>query len=293
MPRKTSTYADPKEVGTHWYANPSFVAIATALNLGIAIAAIAIPIFREHNKEDFNITVDSKIDNKLDPIHRDINSLDQKLTKVQATLDTLQPFVQELVRHRIDAASVLPQREFNQKLPSISNTVSAAIASKTVVDPAAIKEVNAKLSVTLDANNVVSTGWSTAAQLISYQSLALSKFSERPSKICLKIPAGYTPHPLVGASDFNDVAFSDCELRIDDPSAFWASPYGKIFLTELAQNSHAKLRLLLTRVLVSYSGGELIPADQIFGNACTFLQLSSHKQPTGPWPTTIAGIAES
>lgn len=245
--------------------------------IGIVVGVVSILV--PHEAQHFDLTVDARIEAKLNPIVGQLNAADQKLTKLQSTLDTLQPFIQELVKRRMDEAASLPQREFNKRLPSISNTVSAATSSQTILDTTSVQAVNRKLYMALQDEAPVN-GWDTAARLVTYRSKSASGFSQVSLPNCFTTFDKYTPHPVLGASHFADMLFGRCRLQIDDTEGFWKSPFGKIFLSEMAKDKEAKLRLLLTDVQIVSKGGAMIPFDELFAKNCTFdIQPVASPQP--------------
>jgi hypothetical protein len=76
--------------------------------------------YLDHKNDDFNRNVNDLIDKKLTAVSRQMEQMSRDLTKVETTLDTLRPFIEDLVR-----------KEMGRIPYSINTTIGALSSAKT------------------------------------------------------------------------------------------------------------------------------------------------------------------
>jgi hypothetical protein len=220
----------------------------------------------------FNLTVDHRIDAKISPVNKSLGELDQKGTAIGARLDTLEPFIHDLVQLQLRRIAALPQTELQGSLAEVQRFVSAARNQQIMVDSATMDGLSKKLAAVPDKNNPAF--WQTAALVISYRSSSLvgslknwtAQFPPCPGTVDLDASPnasvqGQSPEgKLLGPIPIQRVGNQDCYVQLDGKSVS---------------------RWDCTRCLVKYSGGPLKMRDVNFKD-CLFVFDFQAKQPPTP-----------
>lgn len=128
----------------------------------------------DHKDDSFNRTVDGRIESALKTkggVLATLSDIDRKVDKANTTLDTLQPFIHDVINHQFESASRLSPQAFATHLPAIKNLLAAAREQNVKIEPAITKNLTERL---LKAD-VRSTGyWAIAAEFINYRSQTLA-----------------------------------------------------------------------------------------------------------------------
>lgn len=72
------------------------------------VGIFASPLFSEwlQSRDDAeNRRIDERIDNKLKPVNEQLQKIDTDLATLNQTIETLRPFIQDLVEHQFTAAA--------------------------------------------------------------------------------------------------------------------------------------------------------------------------------------------
>src|ERR1700687_3364360 len=95
--------------------------------------------------------------------------MNESLTKISSTLDTLKPFIEDLVRHEMDKVSALPTSQLRNNLARVGNLVSVAHSQNVAVDLKSLRALGTKL---VDTDHGAPGFWPTTAKFISYRSVS-------------------------------------------------------------------------------------------------------------------------
>jgi hypothetical protein len=149
---------------------PAAVIIAF-LALMVAVLGIFVtPLFDhllDHIENANNSHIDNRIDAKLKEPNDHLRDIEGKLTAIQSTLATLQPFIDELVRHQMDKAALSSQPEFRNNLQNLSHTLAVARTQGTKIDPSTVNHLAEKL---LELKPRPDAFWQASAELVSFRS---------------------------------------------------------------------------------------------------------------------------
>jgi polyhydroxyalkanoate synthesis regulator phasin len=256
----------------------------SSIMLGVAIVGLIIatlqlwyPAHSEHVNDDFKLRVDSRIDTRLIDLRKDLSDVKGGVTEMKATLDTLKPFIQDLVQSQMNKAAHMPASELQQNLSEIRNVVEVARRQKVPIEMKTVQTIEQKLRSLPSRTDQF---WQVSADLISYRSLVYgldySSTWTAPMPKCADIE----PHPstlgeAVGPGEqtvkVNPAYYENCRVQLDS-----AEENEKI-------SSYAKRYVGLTfrHCLVIYRGG---PVNIRLGlGALTFenclLDLSIYRTP--------------
>jgi hypothetical protein len=150
--------------------------------IAIATAAVgwwannAIKIHHEAVIADFNQKVDSRISGLLSApggVNEKLTKIDATANKIDASLETLKPFIQELINHQFENISKLPTQTLLQRLPAINNLVAVAQNQDVKITPKLVGETGARL---VAASDKYAIAWDTAVAFVNYRS-SLNKLS--------------------------------------------------------------------------------------------------------------------
>jgi uncharacterized membrane protein len=254
--------------------------------LAVLVTVFAIPAsglfghYLQSRDNADNQKIDSRIDSKLNPINAQLTDIDGKITKLQATLNTLQPFIQDLVQKEMTTASAMSKPEFEAALPKIAHALTTARNQNLTVQTSAVNRVSERL-LAIDPHTTPDF-WPAAAALISYR-------DERPAHPtlpdCAKQTPGLTmstplrapfPHGKYGEG----LEYKNCTIVLDDANEVVNSNLWIVEHRSMKQDprSNQQFTLTLDNVHVIYRGGTIIPADIIIFNSCTF-ELNIQKIP--------------
>jgi hypothetical protein len=147
--------------------------IGTLLAFAAVILGVLV-LWREINKDHFNLSVDDRIDKKQLAIYTKLGEMDTKLTSISASLDTLKPFIEELVKREMAKAAALPEKEFRANLAAVQHLIATARSQKVSVDPSLVAKLGQKI---LAIQPRVPDFWSVSAELVSYRSFNTAPFN--------------------------------------------------------------------------------------------------------------------
>jgi hypothetical protein len=121
-------------------------------------------------KSCFTDAVQHQMDARLKEPGGVLEKLDKLQTttdKTNTTLETLQPFIQDLVRRQFDTAAKLSPQELGPRLPAVKNLIVAASSQRVAVAPGAADDLTKNL---IRVNQDLPNYWPVAAELVSYRS---------------------------------------------------------------------------------------------------------------------------
>lgn len=260
-----------------WVAgNKLASAIITLLMLVVATLAIfATPMFDRHlrNADDArNQTIDSRIDAKLKPINDQLIKIDGQVTELNSKLNTLQPFIQDLVQKEMTRASAMPRPEFKKELPKITHALTAARNQNVTVQASLVNRVSNQL-LGLEQHPTPEF-WQAASALISYRNqppkqVALPNCGKTTPTLSVTTPVPLT-RTLQGYGE--GLEYRNCTIVLDDANDIATSHLWVVEHRSMQEDwrSGKQFTLTLENVHVIYRGGTIIPADVIVFKSCTF-----------------------
>jgi polyhydroxyalkanoate synthesis regulator phasin len=257
------------------------------LTLIATIFGIWYPGHAEHEKEDFNLRVDARMDTRLLDLRKDLSDVKGNVTEMKATLDTLKPFIQDLVKSQMDKAAHLPASELQENLQDIRNVVEVARQQKVPVEKKTVQTIEEKLRRLPSRTEQF---WQVSADLISYRSLVYGL--DYSSTWTAPIPkcSDFEPHPstlaeAIGPGEqtvkVNPAYYENCRVQLDS-----AEENEKI-------SGYAKKYVGLTfrHCLVVYRGGpvnlRLGLGALTFDNCLLDLKVSGTPPPSGQKVTEL------
>jgi hypothetical protein len=173
-----------------------------------------------HISADLGNAVDRRIDAKLSETNKKLGELDQKTTAIGATLNALQPFIEDLVKRQMDKAASLPQSRFNANLPALGNLISVARNQRIVTTPGIVNQVGEKLRGVTERGTDF---WHLGGEFLSYRSFntasdkarilpasALPKCTDSPPKP-MKVLNVESPNQMTVSRGY----YENCQVTLD------------------------------------------------------------------------------
>jgi hypothetical protein len=175
----------------------------------------------DHRNDAWNRAVDDRVKEVLnapDGVKQTLDKVKVSTEETATALHTLQPFIQDVIRHQFESASQLPARTLGERLPAVKNLIALAQNERVQIKPAVATSLSQKL---LQVDNVNQTYWEVASALINYRWSATSPQNFPPN---LPDCTDTEPHLWVDALDFGRIVlqlekdvYSDCRVTLDSP----------------------------------------------------------------------------
>lgn len=148
----------------------------TSLILSIILCVLGIygKYYLDHKDDNFNRAVDYRIEKnpQLDTVTKKLTEMHDGIIKLQATLDTLQPFINEIVRNHINRISSLPKSGFEKSLSELKAIAQVAAQNKTPIPRREISDVGKRtIALASEDSNSSALAWDTTTALLQYQSV--------------------------------------------------------------------------------------------------------------------------
>jgi hypothetical protein len=145
-------------------------------------------------------------------IHDQLDKINEKVTAIQSTLGTLQPFIQDLVQRQLSGMIALPKPAFHEKLGQLADTLEVAREQKISI-PGIAATLGEKL---VRDNDRSAPYWRAAGSLISYRSQGVAVQSVLPD-CTLKPP---DPMVILQVTDPNHMQvesghYHNCKITLD------------------------------------------------------------------------------
>lgn len=216
-----SADATPRKVWGWITRNKAFSSIALIVGLIIAALQLWYPAYSEHVNEDFKLRVDGRIDARLIDLRKDLSDVKGSVTEMKATLDTLKPFIQDLVQRQMNKAAQMPTSELQDNLSQIKNVVEVARREKVQVKIKTVQTIEEKLRSLPSRTDQF---WQLSADLISYRSLFGRPDYLSTWKPSLPRCADFEPHPSTLAEGIgpgeqtikvNPAYYENCRVQLD------------------------------------------------------------------------------
>ena len=226
----------------------------SVLGLFVAVASIWYPIHNARVDKYFDYRVDGRVDNKLAITSKKLDDLTEKVTAIGTKLDTLQPFIEDLVRRQMDSAAKLSSSELQRKLPAIKHVLDVATSQRVKMEPKTVKAVESKLATVPNRNDQF---WQVGAGLISYRSLqdyaSLAKLRDTMPRCTDSEPRPATsntpiPKPGTYTIEINPALYENCKVILDDP----------VEDRKISLHAQREVNLTFRHCLVIYRGGIVV-----------------------------------
>jgi hypothetical protein len=114
--------------------------------------------------------VDGMITNNLSKpggIKETLGKVQETTTRITSSLETLKPFIHDVIQRQFESASNLPSAALGQRLPALKHLLSVAKNQEVKIDPQIVNKMSGKLG-SIPARPL--DYWQTAANLVSYRS---------------------------------------------------------------------------------------------------------------------------
>jgi hypothetical protein len=180
--------------------------------------------YLNHKDDNFNKAVDDRITAHLEKtggVNDSLKGIQTSLTELDTTIKTLQPFIQDLIRHQFENASKLPPSALQERLPSVQHLLLAAQSQQVRIDPTILTSVSERLA---GIHSGTLEFWQVAAMMINYKSFNASSeatISLRSAKLPDCTEHDPTPMTLLGQSPdrrtltLNPARYENCRLVLD------------------------------------------------------------------------------
>jgi hypothetical protein len=194
-PRKTF-----RERLTKWVkANPW---ISLALSIILAAFGALFAYWLNHHTEWWNQGVDARVGVVLEKpggVQKTLDKVNDTVNRTDEKLKTLEPFIQDVIKHQFENVSKLPTGALIPRIPALDNLVAVAKNQNVTVDPNIVTEVGTKL---VDASGQNAETWNAVLRWLEYKSFNNSFSSSLPDttnvaefrdKYVINIPGGAVP----------------------------------------------------------------------------------------------------
>lgn len=248
------------------------------------MAAIFItPLFQtwlDHRNDGFSNAVDGRIQSSLNApkgVLETLHEIQEKTNSTSTTLETLKPFIQEVVAHQFENVSKLPPQALLRRAPALNDLAVVAKNQNVRVDPKIVAQVGAKLVAVSDQKPAL---WDAALRFVEYKSFN-NNFSpsfpdvtnepEFRDKYIINIPKGaQEPSSLLKGKVPADVAAETGYIGQDQNKGLTFGPAWIVMEGGEAGLDGMQLRNVVFRnVQISYVGGPVLMKNVYFIN-CTF-----------------------
>jgi hypothetical protein len=220
--------AEPKK--TLWERKQEWVRSNPGISILLPIALACMTIFGgywlNHRKEWWNEDVDRRVQIVMDKpggIKETLANIQTTVNKTETTLNTLAPFINELINHQFESASKLPTKTLQERLPALQHLFAVARDQEVKVDTKILNSLTQKLT---EVNTNANGFWPATAEFISYRSAVVSS----PVGANLRNCSDQEPKPArvvdvqqgAAAGGLNQIHFSmneydNCKFTLDSP----------------------------------------------------------------------------
>lgn len=145
----------------------------TSLILAVILCTVSVSVtyWLNHRREWWNQDVDERLQVVLagkDGVNETLHRVDQTVNRTEAKLQTLEPFIRDVIQHQFDSAAKLPIAMLQERLPAVQHLLATAKDQRFKADAKIVDTLTRKLNA---ANTSAGGFWPTAAEFISYRSL--------------------------------------------------------------------------------------------------------------------------
>ncbi len=165
-----------------YWANKKSTLTVTALCLGV-LSWFTGPLFKtwlDHRNDASNSTVDARIQASLSApkgVLETLRDIQEKANATSTTLDTLKPFIQDVITHQFENVSKLPTQALVARAPALSDLAVVAKNQNVGIDPKIVAQTGAKL---VAASGQKPALWDVVLKFVDYKSFNNSFFSFLP-----------------------------------------------------------------------------------------------------------------
>jgi hypothetical protein len=232
----------------------------TSIFLAIILCGVSIfgKYWLDHKNEWWNHDVDDRVSQAINAK----GGIKETLARIDTTLATLQPFIQDVIHHQFESASKLPSAALRQRLPALKHLLSIAKDQEVKIDPTIVNRMSKKLAgipsrlpgfwtpaLPLDY-------WQTVANLVSYRSFnAMSWSPQATFPKCTDsdpettaINANFTTEGKPSQLTTKLGTYRSCRITLDSPED--ATRLNSLLLGGIAG-------ITFYRCLVVYRGGPI------------------------------------
>ena len=175
--------------------------IKPALSIIIPIFTVLFAYWLNHHNEWWNRDVAAQVNVVLEKpggVQATLKYLTETVNRTDEKLKTLEPLIQDVIKHQFENASKLPTGALIQRIPALNNLVAAAKNQNVTVDPKIVTEVGTKL---VDASRENAEAWPAVLRWVDYKSFNNGFSSSLPDttnvpdfrdKYAINIPNGAT-----------------------------------------------------------------------------------------------------
>jgi hypothetical protein len=220
-----------------------------------------------HVESELHNTVNNSIEAKFEQSH-----FDQVVGDVQAMkgrLDEMDGFLRLLTERELHQQATLSKSEFENQIPTIAATVSAARLVHTSAPPDLITDISKKLAA---AAPTAPDYWKAAGELLSYRSELKNNFVVQQLPNCLQ---GQAAGGEFEGNTFNMsvmVFMSRCVLDLDADNGANTAAFDHYVARLVAGGPQSAVHysLDLTDAIVIYHGGTILPITKFVMHNCLF-----------------------
>ena len=237
------------KIARSWQWIINHKATSIILSVILCVAGAYLKYWLDHRNDGFNDAVDARVSKVLSAPRGVNDTLKEErdtTNKTQAELETLQPFIRDVITHQFESTSKLPVNALGERLPAIRNLVALARNQNVKVPTDVIASINQKL---ISTDKGAKEYWPAAAELISYRSELLHPSNGTSLPNC--IPRG----TLGTAGD----AYRNCVIDLDNKRGY-------------------AFAITCTHCLVRYSGGP-VKVTGFFVDCVYMINLTDNPNP--------------
>lgn len=224
-------------------------------------------IYLDHKNDALNAAVDSRVNGTLSKpggVAETLEKLSKTVDRIDATQNTLRPFINDVVVHQFENTSKLSVPALSDRLSAVNDLLAVAEDQHLSLDRRAAETVGKNLA---HVNKETQAYWPAAGRLIS------ASFSDSQPNVSKEVDCfTETIPPQPGSLDlmvYRNLVWTDCTLRLDDLQGF-ARSYAFVELQDNLMSRGKPFEVSLLRVKIIYSGGQPIPFTKLTATNCAF-----------------------
>jgi hypothetical protein len=174
-----------------------------------------------HKDDRFNASVDGRINNVLQSpngVLDRLNEVQKTTNQTNAALQTLQPFIHDVINHQFENVSKLSPQALGERLPAVKNLLAVAREQDVKVEPIITQNLSAKL---LKINAGSNGYWPTAAEFLNYRSQTVNPNQRILSSNLPNCTRQNPEHSMIlGSTDphtliIDPAAYTNCRVVLD------------------------------------------------------------------------------
>jgi hypothetical protein len=266
----------------YYWANKAWTLTVTAICIAVFgwFANPLIKTWLDHRNDSFNKSVDDRIQASLNApkgVLEVLRETQDKTNMTSTALETLKPFIHDVIAHQFENVSKLPTQALLQRAHALNDLAAVAKNESVKIDPKVVAQAGAKLVAASSQKPVL---WDATLKFVEYKSFNNSFSPSLPDttneqefrdKYMMYIPEGaHPPSPSLKGKVPADVAAQTGYIGEDRNTGLAFGPAWIVMEGGEVGLDGLELRnVIFHNVQISYFGGP-VSMKNVYFIGCTF-----------------------